>query len=280
MRKNMFKGVKGASPAVSAVIITAIVVSLVLVAMTFANNLLESRIAESEFDSVKQFMQNTAVQIDDLAWIPGTIQTSRYSSRYGEMEFIPHALNYTIYYKNSSGEYLLCYAVSGILAFKMPISKYSISNEEPRTVYPEIENETNTSLVAFEGTTAPIARVFIIQKKVAGNYVRIVLHPCVRIVEAEFGNEKHYRVYLPILQGGESPKEHQTATFKSVQLTTYRVERSVNATEIRIVVTPLIYDAEFFVSSSSGLEKVIAIQSESVIEAYISKVDVSIGLHA
>jgi len=29
MRENMFKGVKGASPAVSAVIITAIVVSLV-----------------------------------------------------------------------------------------------------------------------------------------------------------------------------------------------------------------------------------------------------------
>ena len=274
MRENMFKGVKGASPAVSAVIITAIVVSLVLVAMTFANNFLESRISESEFDSIKQFMQNTAVQIDDLAWIPGTVQTGRYSSRYGEMEFIPNALNYTIYYRNASGEYLLCYGVSGILAFKMPISRYSISDNYFELVYP-----TNNSLV-FEGATAPIARVYIIERAVAGNYIRIILNPCIRLVESNFGGEKHYRLYLPTLYSEESPKQHKTATFKSTQLINYRIGQNLGVTKIRIVVTPLIYDAEFFGFSPSEMEKTINIDSGSVVEAYISRVGVSIGLHA
>ena len=273
MKENMFKGVKGASPAVSAVIITAIVVSLVLVAMTFANNFLESRISESEFDSIKQFMQNTAVQIDDLAWIPGTIQTSRYSSKYGEMKFIPNALNYTIYYRNASGEYLLCYGVSGIIAFEMPVSKYSISDNYFKLVYP-----SNNSLV-FEGAAAPIARVYVIEKISTGNYIRVILNPCIRLVESNFGQEKHYKLYLPILYSEESPKQHQTATFRSTQLTVYRAGHNIGVTEIRIVVTPLIYDAEFFGFSPSEMNRTINIDDGSVVEAYISRVRVSIGLH-
>ena len=98
-------------------------------------------------------------------------------------------------------------------------------------------------------------------------------------MESNFGNEKHYRLYLPILYSEESPKQHQTATFKSTQLSTYRVGHDVDVTKIRIAVTPLIYDAEFFGFSPSEMERIIDIDDGSVVEVYIGRVRVSIGLH-
>ncbi|MEM1563177.1 MAG: hypothetical protein QW161_00695, partial [Candidatus Bathyarchaeia archaeon] len=114
-------GLKGngnaVSPAISSVILTGAVVVLVLVAMTFAINLRDSKIAENEFASVRQFMRTAAVQIDDIAWVPWRTQTFRYSRSYGSMSYMPNMLNFTIYFRNASGEYCLGSYVSGILAY-------------------------------------------------------------------------------------------------------------------------------------------------------------------
>ena len=48
---------------------TAAVVVMILVAMTYANTFLDTRMAENEFSTNKQFMLTTGLQIDDIAGI-------------------------------------------------------------------------------------------------------------------------------------------------------------------------------------------------------------------
>jgi len=271
--RGYIRNVRGVSPAVSAVILTAAIVVLVLVAMSFATTFLEARISESEFASVRQFMQTAAVQVDDVAWTPWRTQTFRHSCKYGRMIFISDALNYTIYYKNASGEYYIS-ELSGILAYEMPISKYNMYDGYFDLVYP-----TSDSLV-FKGATAPVARVFAIEKLSTGNYVRLVLNPCVRVVEANVSGEKQYKVYLPILYKAEPKGNNPTVTFTSTQLSSLVIP---NVTEIRIVVTSLIYDADFFVESPASVDKitdeVIDVDDGSTLILYIGEVRVSIGVH-
>jgi len=271
--RGYIRNVRGVSPAVSAVILTAAIVVLVLVAMSFATTFLEARISESEFASVRQFMQTAAVQVDDVAWTPWRTQTFRHSCKYGRMTFISGALNYTICYKNASGEYYIS-ELSGILAYEMPISKYNMYDGYFDLVYP-----TSDSLV-FKGATAPVARVFAIEKLSTGNYVRLVLNPCVRVVEANVSGEKQYKVYLPILYKAEPKGNNPTVTFTSTQLSSLVIP---NVTEIRIVVTSLIYDADFFVESPASVDKiadeVIDVDDGSTLILYIGEVRVSIGVH-
>ena len=271
--RGYIRNVRGVSPAVSAVILTAAIVVLVLVAMSFATTFLEARISESEFASVRQFMQTAAVQVDDVAWTPWRTQTFRHSCKYGRMIFISGALNYTICYKNASGEYYIS-ELSGILAYEMPISKYNMYDGYFDLVYP-----TSDSLV-FKGATAPVARVFAIEKLSTGNYVRLVLNPCVRVVEANVSGEKQYKVYLPILYKAEPKGNNPTVTFTSTQLSSLVIP---NVTEIRIVVTSLIYDADFFVESPASVDKiadeVIDVDDGSTLILYISEVRVSVGVH-
>lgn len=271
--RGYIRNVRGVSPAVSAVILTAAIVVLVLVAVSFATTFLEARISESEFASVRQFMQTAAVQVDDVAWTPWRTQTFRHSCKYGKMNFISGALNYTICYKNASGEYYIS-ELSGILAYEMPISKYNMYDGYFDLVYP-----TSDSLV-FKGATAPVARVFAIEKLSTGNYVRLVLNPCVRVVEANVSGEKQYKVYLPILYKAEPKGNNPTVTFTSTQLSSLVIP---NVTEIRIIVTSLIYDADFFVESPASVDKiadeVIDVDDGSTLILYIGEVRVSVGVH-
>jgi len=74
---------RGASAAISSVILTAGTIVLVLVAMGFANTFLDARLAENEFATNKQFLLTTALQIDDIAWTVGRTQTVRFTSKFG-----------------------------------------------------------------------------------------------------------------------------------------------------------------------------------------------------
>jgi len=70
---------------------------MLLVTTTFANNYLQQRIAENEFDAAKQFMQTTGLQLDDVSWTIGRTQTIRYASTFGQVNFEAPTLNYTIF---------------------------------------------------------------------------------------------------------------------------------------------------------------------------------------
>jgi hypothetical protein len=269
---------KAVSPAISSVILTGAVIVLVLVAMNFAVNLRDSKIAENEFASVRQFMQTAAVQIDDIAWVPWRAQTFRYSRTYGTMNFMPNMLNFTIYYRNASGEYYLSSYVSGVLAFNMPISKYNVYDGYFELIYP-----TDSAMVdcfIFTGATAPVARVYAVEKLSTGSFVRLVLNPCIRIVEANVSGKKQYRLYLPILYESSSRGNNPTVTFTSTQIFSNVKE----ATKIRVVVTTSpAYGASFFVKSPQGantiIDEEIDLGGSSTVVFYLSRVEVAVGVN-
>ena len=270
---------RAVSPAISSVILTAAVVVLVLVAMSFAIDLRDSKIAENEFASVRQFMQTAAIQIDDIAWVPWRTQTFRYSRSYGSMSFIPNILNFTIYYRNASGEYRLGSYASGVLAFNMPISKYNVYDGYFELIYPA--DSSMADCLIFRGATAPVARVYAIEKLSTGSFVRLVLNPCVRIVEANVSEKKQYRLYLPILYESGSRGNNPTVTFTSTQVFSNVKE----ATRIRVIVTALsqAYGASFFVKSPLGADKIIDeeidLGGSSTVVFYFSRVEVALGVN-
>ncbi len=93
--RSFRKNKSATSPAISTVILMASAVVMILVAMTYANNILSLKMAENEFNTNKQFMQTTGQQIDDIAWTIGRAQTVSYSIKYGNVEFQEVALDYT-----------------------------------------------------------------------------------------------------------------------------------------------------------------------------------------
>ena len=62
---------------------TSAIIVMVLVTMSYAQNYLSSSMAKNEFNTNKQFMLTTGLQIDDVAWMMGRTQTIPYSSTYG-----------------------------------------------------------------------------------------------------------------------------------------------------------------------------------------------------
>ena len=109
---------------------------MILVAMGFANNFLDARMAENEFSTNKQFMLTTGLQIDDIAWTIGRTQTVRYSSQYGNMKVLSPAVTYAFeVYDGSSWETLFS-NTTGMISFNIPVSIYSVSNNYFERILP------------------------------------------------------------------------------------------------------------------------------------------------
>jgi hypothetical protein len=92
---SLLKDKRAVSPAISSVILTAAGIVMILVAMSYANNILSLKMAQNEYNTNKQFMLTTGQQIDDVAWTVGRTQTISYSNKYGNVGFLAVALNYT-----------------------------------------------------------------------------------------------------------------------------------------------------------------------------------------
>ena len=247
---------------------------MLLVTIVFANNFLNSRMAENEFSAIKQFMQTVALQIDDVSWTIGRTQTMRYASKFGVINFESLTLNYAVYVNNV---YLANYTV-GILLFNMPISKYSLGNGYYERVFPS----SNSSFLQ-KGASAPVSYVYVIEKLPMndGNYIRVVVAPSIRMLNSTIsagGETKNYsKFYLPVLQQGSHPRRSQSVTLvgSSVSVKT----ESGNAVKITVnfAKASLGFDADFFRFVST--EEIVDIPDGSVIEFYTSEVIVSLGLH-
>ena len=68
-------------------ILTAGVIVMVLVAMSYSNNILNTKMASNEYTSNQQFLQTTGKQIDDIAWLVGRTETVSFSSKFGSVHF-------------------------------------------------------------------------------------------------------------------------------------------------------------------------------------------------
>lgn len=265
---------RAVSPAVSTVIITGIMVALVTVAFAFASNFLLVRMAESEFNSAKQTMQTLGLQVDDVAWIVGRTETVRYSSKYGGVS-LWQALNYSIYVNTTTQSNLRFYAgLTGIISFDMPVSQYSLGGDYFELIYP-----SSDSRFLFNATSAPVTRTFVVEKlpMTDGSFIRVVVAPTIRMLSLSIGDTPYIRVYLPILSQGETPGNSQSITLTGESTSTKTVE-GVTGIKIEVDFPISGFDNSFF----SFLQTVesIPLAGETVLEVYVSGVDVAFGVHA
>jgi hypothetical protein len=261
------------------------------VVTVFANNLLWTKVAESDFNSAKQFMQTIGLQIDEVAWTVGQKATVRYPTMFGELSFLPSALNYSVYVKlegSASYDLLASYSV-GVLLFNVPVSRYSLSDGYFELIYPPSAYASN---LTFTGTSAPVARVFAVEKLTPpmedGSFTRVVVAPSIRSLFSEVtpATESTYymKLYLPVLVEGSAHgiSPSVTLTGSSVLAKTRNQVDSVRVTvDFPTETAQQGFDSSFFQFPS--LSQVIDVPegySDSVVEVYSGQVEVEIGAHA
>jgi hypothetical protein len=257
---------------------TAAVVVMILVTMTYANGVLSSRLAENEFSTNKQFMRTTGLQIDDIAWTIGRTQTVRYSSQYGNMKFQNSTVTYDIQVDRGSGMEPFLTVTTGVIMFNMPVVSYSIGNNHFERVSP-----SSSDSFLQEGPAAPVAHVFCVEKLPMddGSYIRVVAVPSVRKLDSTItgsGSSANYtKFYLPsLIDSGDHPYLSQSITmtgsdvFKNVQSSVESVQITVsfpNATEG--------FDNEFF--KFEDISETLTLFSNSIVEFYVGTVVVTLG---
>lgn len=277
-RNRKGRGSRAVSPAISTAIITGTIVVLVSVAIAFANNYLWMRIAEGDFNSAKQFMQTIGLEVDDVAWIMGRTETVRYSSRYGEVSYQPSALKYTVYV---NGESFADYTV-GVLLFNIPVSKYSVNDGYYEPIFP-----SSTSNLVLSGTSAPVVRVFAVEKLTPpmydGSYTRIVVAPSVRSLFSNITRESdttHYvKLYLPVLDQGSSPRKAQSVTLTGSSVTANTIN-DVTSVEVQVEFpsSDKGFGEDFFRFPENSQEIEIP-AGDVVLEVYAGEVTVELGVH-
>jgi len=287
-KKN--RGSKAISPVISTIILMGTTIALLMVTIVFINNRLWSSVAESDFNSARQYMQTVGLQIDDVAWTMGRKETVRYASSYGSVSISQtEAINYTIYVKtqgSSTYQYFANYA-SHILLFNIPTSKYSLANGYYEQIYPQTSNT-----ITFSGTSAPVARVFareiLTPPMTDGSFARIVVTPAVRVLSSSMNSSSskvyYLKLYLPVLEAGSAHGSAQSVTMIGASIVTRTLSK---ITSINVTVTfPLTTRAQGFDSSFfrfSSLSQVINVPvgyDNAILELYGGKVETVLGVQS
>ncbi len=257
---------------------TAAVVVMILVAMTYANDYLIKRMAENEYSTNKQFMFTTGLQIDDIAWTVGRAQTVRYSSQYGNMIFQSQAVNYTFEVYDGAWTTLFN-TTTGMILFNIPVTAYSLGPDYFERVPPS----QNGSFVQ-EGASAPVSQVFCVEKLPMsdGSYVRIGIIPSIRMlsstISGPLGTSTSYtKLYLPVLDQGNHRYLSQSITMTGndvIKIVGSEIDR------VRISVT-FPNAASGFNDAFFNFEHVIEtkmLPADSIVELYLGNVIVTLGL--
>jgi len=278
-------GKRAISPVISTIILTGAIVALLSITLVFANGLLWSKIAEGEFNSAKQFMQTVGLTIDDVAWTVGRTETIKYSSRYGDVTNKSSTLTYTVYVKtrvNSTYQLFASYNVS-ILLFNIPISKYSITNGYWELIFPS-QNDTLT----LKGTSAPVARVFAVEKLPMsdGSYIRVVVAPSIRFMNSTIvtssSSTYYVKLYLPVLTCGSAPSQSQAVTLTGNSVNAKTIS-SVTKIKVTVDFPKVGFDNNFFKFPSTSEEITIPSgytsgSNDAVLEFYVGGVTVDFGI--
>jgi hypothetical protein len=246
---------KAVSPAISTVMLTGAIVVLLLVTIVFASNFLNARMAENEFSAMKQFMQNVGLQIDNVAWIPGSARTIRYASKYGDVKFEDGILNYSVYVDGEWWNF-----TTGIILFNMPISHYSLGNGYYQSVYP-----SNGSFLNYG---PPVSYVYVVEKlpMYDGGFIRVVVVPIIRVLNSKF--------YLPILSNGTSPRLSQSVTLTGKSIPKHYYWNATIKITVSFLKDSLGFDKYFFNFLN---ESVVVPVPKGAIEFYTGEVMVSLG---
>jgi hypothetical protein len=260
---------------------TAALVVLVLVATSYANNILTFQLGLDEFSSNKQFMRSTGLQTDDVAWTIGRTETVQFTAKYGQITFVHNVLNYTFEIYNGSSWQTVYNSTTGMILFNMPVNDYSLGNNYFSRMMPA----NNGSFLQWNAS-APVSQVFATQEVPMkdGSYARIVTVPTVRVLNSTLvTGGSYYKFYLPSLVSGSNPYLSQSLTLTGSSLTKVTPSGTItmvriNATAIAAPSTPPGFNSAFF--NFDHTTETSTIPSGSLVEFYIGTVSVSIGMVA
>jgi hypothetical protein len=272
---------KAVSPAFSTMILTAGVIVMILVAMAYAGNILNLKLAQNEFTANKQFMQTTGQQMDDIAWTIGRTQSIAYSSRFGAIKFEETVLSYHIRFHNSSG-WFESSAETGIILFNMPVSAYSMGGG----YFERVPFSANSSFILF-GSQAPVYQVLCEEKLPMqdGSYLRVMLIPTMRVLNSTItGGQSYLKFYLPSLESGSSSYKTQALTLTGGGISKIKPQGNVDQVNVTVSfpkASELGFDESFFQFNSTSVilnsASTPPLKAGSTVEFYIGKVQVSIG---
>lgn len=274
-------GKRGVSPVVSTVIMTGAMVAILSVTLIFANNFLWTRVAEGDFNSSKELMQTVALQIDDVAWTVGRTETTSYGSQYGNVIFQQSALTYNVTVGRDGEPNYVVSCESGAVMFVFPTSSYTLTNDYFENIYPN-----QMSSLILSGTSAPVARVFAVEKvpMADGSYVRVVAVPAIRVltsfINTSLSSTYYVRMYIPVLNQGETPRLSQSITLTGESLDARTINDVANITVgvsyengsvIDFAFSNFLFESEEDISIPMGVDVVL--------ELYLSEVSVGFGVN-
>ena len=286
--KNLRRDRRAITPALSTIIVTSAVIVMVLVAMFFANNYLQSTLSQSEYKANRQFMTTEGLQIDDVAWTIGRTQTSVFTSKYGNVNFEPGVITYTFEVNTGTWQLVGNYT-SGIVLFTIPTSLVSLGNGYFERIYP-----TNGSFLQ-QGSTASVSQIFVSQKNslARGSGLRIVAVPTIRMLNSTIvigaQQQNYFKFYLPVLSRGINLYASQSITQTSTGVLKLAIP---NVTQIRVnaSITPAAQALGYDLGNLNSTTSFFRFQSQSMtypptgsltpstMELYIANVTVSLGL--
>jgi hypothetical protein len=272
---------KATSPAISTVILTGAVVVMILVAMTFANNTLGSKMAKNEYDTNSQFMLTTGQQIDDIAWTAGRTQTSTFSGSFGSVKFVEAALVYTFQVHSASGGWqtLTLSGQTGIILYNIPVGSYSLGNG----YFERLPFGSDNSFLQSD-STSPVSQVICEQKVPMsdGTYNRIALIPTMRTLSSMVGSTNYVKFYLPDL---ENTTNHYRS--QSITLTGQGISKITQTGVDQVIITLSFpkastgFDSSFFNFKSNAITlnnlSTPRLPPNSIVEFYVGKIVVALG---
>jgi len=264
------------SPAISTVVLTGAIVTMLVATIPFARNYLNATTARHEFSSMELSMQNMALQLDDVAWTIGRTQTFHYTSNFGWVSFSPLSLCYTVYVDKGSGYALFANYSTGILMFKMATNMYSLGNNYFQPLFP-----SGTSFLE-NGAAAPISHVFTVERLPMsdGSYIRVVVAPSIRMLNTTIStvNTTNYcNFYLPILVAGSS-----SYTSQSVRLVGNAISLNMTSLVQKVKIQVSFpqglagLDQTFF--NFDNLTKEVSVAAGSIIQFYTMNITVLLGV--
>jgi len=261
---NIFKSRRGDAPIISTILLMAVTLLTVSLALNWVNATLTRRNGEADFESAKIFMKTIGLQIDDVAWTQGRVDTVRFSSEFGLLQYVPDALQYDITYKDSTdGEVGTSTFKSSIFMFNMPTIKYSLSEGYYELLLPSTEPALVDS-----GVSAPVMKVFARQLYEAGDsdFIRVAAVPMIRMrehtVTVDTSTKSFVSLYIPQLDGkATASKGMIVLSGKTINPDTF-----LNVKKITVTVTfpDPNYDSNFFYNFPSGPQDFILTNDSTV----------------
>jgi len=273
-----FDSKRAVSPIVSTLLLMVITMMALSLTLGYTQNTLTRKNGETDFETAKSFMRNLGLQVDDVAWIKGRVDTVHITSQYGQIEYVNDVVQYKIDFIDNFGHIVGTKTInSDIFMYNIPTEKYYLEEG----YYSEILGSVPAEIVSM-GVDAPVARVFAAQSNIVGGaqFLRVVMVPVLRVqtynVTSSGSVTRYCRIFIPDLQPGYS-----STLAKSVVLTGLDVKTEIYeaVTRVDISVTfPQLeknYDNNFF--RFGEVLQNIQLTGSSNVEVYSGQVRLDYG---